>query len=652
MGVYAENSGPLIKRGYGAVPIIAGTKAPGFYCAGIWVPLLGWQKRYLGRSPSPEDLAAWGKGDAGIGVVGGRASHGLVGVDIDTDDPGIKAAITEVLPETPVKKIGQKGETRFYYGPDITASRSWNIDGKRVCDLIADGRQTVLPPTIHENTGLPYRWVGPPLDAFDPKDLPLLPADATAKIDAVLAPLGWKPEPIKAGNGGAALFDMDGEFTPHRQLNEFALAHLDRWIPKLGLYKCLRRSDGAGYAAVAHWRESSTGRELELRKRNLSIHPTGIKDFGDGRNGGDGFTYTALDLVMAANDCDLNTAFKFLSDHTGWASARVILVDAATVLGPTPEEQAEKQALEEQAEKLTPITDSVPAEAKTEAPAPADELDPYTRDVPGVVGEVIEWILATARRPNRVLALAAAIPLVGTLIGRRVAGPTMSATHLYTIAVAPTGAGKQHPINCISELLIAAGAQEHLGPSRFMSASALCNFVQRRPLSLCCSDEIGSFIAKVTAKGASGHEREISSVLRVLWGISFAAYTLPEWANREGVHVDTPALSFFGTSTPDELFRALQGESIDNGLLNRFLVLSSRLRTKDTEPQLPFEVPSELVNKCRALYHWYGTEEEAIDIKRPIAQRLTHLPWISVAAQREYLDFTNTVHDRTTQEPA
>src|SRR5262249_31554953 len=145
----------------------------------------------------------------------------------------------------------------------------------------------------------------------------------------VLASLGWKPEPIKAGD----TFDMDGELTPHRQLNEFALEHLDRWITKLGLYKCHRRSDGAGYAAVAHWRESSTGRELKLRRRNLSIHPTGIKDFGDGRNGGDGFTYTALDLVMAANDCDLDTAFKFLSDHTGWVNERVIFVDAATVLG-------------------------------------------------------------------------------------------------------------------------------------------------------------------------------------------------------------------------------------------------------------------------------------------------------------------------------
>src|SRR5262249_37293006 len=450
MGPYAQHAEPLIKRGYGTVPIIAGTKAPGFFCAGLWVPLLRWQNRYLGRSPSAEDLGAWGKGDAGIGVVGGRASHGLVGVDIDTDDPGIKAAITEVLPETPVKKIGQKGETRFYYGPDITASRSWNIDGRRVCDIIADGRQTVLPPTIHEKTGLPYRWVGPPLDAFDPKDLPLLPADAISRIDAVLAPLGWKPEPAKAGNVGAAAFDMDGDRTPHRQLNEFALEHLDRWISKLGLYKCRRRSDGGGYAAVAHWRESSTGRELELRKRNLSIHPTGIKDFGDGRNGGDGFTYTPLDLVMAANDCDLHTPFKVLRDPTGWGGAPIVLVDVPRfapkpAIEELPKEPAPSSIIEARAEEPT---EEPPIAA--EAPASADELDPYTRNVPGVVGEVIEWILATARRPNRVLALTAAIPLVGTLIGRRVAGPTRAATHLYAVAVSPTGAGKQHRINCIS----------------------------------------------------------------------------------------------------------------------------------------------------------------------------------------------------------
>ena len=410
MGPYEQCAEALVERGYATIPIMAGSKAPGYCCAGLRIGLINWQERYLhGRQPNYMDHNLWGNGDSGIGVVGGKASHGMVAIDIDTDDIAIKTAIVKVLPATPVKKVGAKGETAFYYGPDITASRSWNIDGKRVCDLIADGRQTVLPPTPHPNTGAPYRWVGDSLDSYDPDELPFLSADTIGNIDAVLIPLGWKPDPSpsRPGNGSAS-FDADAD-TPHRDLNNLALARLDCWVPKLGLYKC--RPARGGYEAVAHWRESSSGRLLKARARNLSIVPKGIKDFGDGRNGGDGFTYTPLDLVMAANDCDLDTAFKFLSEHTGWAGERIELIE------PEPQPSPESTP----AVTAEPVSDS-------EKPSATDELEPYTRGVPGVVGEVIEWILATARRPNRVLALAAAIPLVGTLIGRRVAGPTRSAT--------------------------------------------------------------------------------------------------------------------------------------------------------------------------------------------------------------------------------
>ena len=116
----------------------------------MWVLLPGWQKRYLdGRKPQLMELAAWGSGDTGIGVVGGRASHGLIGIDIDTDDAAIEARSSRCCRRRRSRKCGQKGETRFFHGPDITTSQSWNIDGKRVCDLIGPGRQTVLPPTIH-----------------------------------------------------------------------------------------------------------------------------------------------------------------------------------------------------------------------------------------------------------------------------------------------------------------------------------------------------------------------------------------------------------------------------------------------------------------------------------------------------------------------
>jgi len=639
MGAYAQCGEILIQRGYAAVPIMLGTKAPGFFCAGLWMPLPAWQRRFLNKIPSERDRKLWSNGETGVGVVGGRASHGLIAFDTDTDDCAIKTALMNVLPKTPVRKVGAKGETAFYYGPDITASRSWTIGGKRICDLIADGRQTVLPPTIHPD-GAPYRWLEQPLEAFKPEELPRVSADMLEQIDAVLQTFGWQAEASRPASGD--LGDTD-DASPHRQLNNFALAHLPRWVPRLRLYKC--RPARGGYEAVAHWRESSSGRELEQRARNLSIVPKGIKDFGDGRNGGAGFTYTPLDLVMAASDCDLDTAFKFLSQATGWAGE-------AWTESP---EQATSEPVSE-----APIVAKAPAAEKGPATEPAepekktaiDELEPYTHDVPGVVGEVTEWIVATARRPNRVLALAAAIPLVGTLIGRRVAGPTWSATHLYVVIAAPTGAGKQHPIDCIIALLTAADAQAHFGPGSFMSASALCNFISRRPLSLCCADEFGAYLAKLQAKGASGHEREVTKVMRTLWGTSFTIAAMPEWADRIGEQIHSPALSFFGTSTPDELFQALQGEAIENGLLNRFLVLRSNMRCWDTNPQLPTkEVPADLAMRCRQLYHWYGTDAELIDIGRLVPQQVTQLPWADKTAEQQYLDFAHAIDDRIDQDP-
>ena len=94
-------------------------------------------------------------------------------------------------------------------------------------------------------------------------------------------------------------------------------------MPALALFKC--RPARGGYEAVATWRPSSTGRPDNVRKPNLKIAPAGIRDFGAG-GVGNGHGYTPLDLVMAAHGCDLDTAFKFLSDHTGWAGERIVLV--------------------------------------------------------------------------------------------------------------------------------------------------------------------------------------------------------------------------------------------------------------------------------------------------------------------------------------
>jgi hypothetical protein len=579
VGAYARIGERLIERGFAAIPIMPGTKRPGFQHAGQWLGLSNWQRRFNRGAPSEAERARWAEGDSGVGVITGPASHGAIAIDIDTDDAAIMQTILAALPPTPIRKRGAKGETLFYYGPEITTSMSWDIDGKRVVDLIGPGRQTVLPPSLHPDTGQPYIWTGSEtLEDLAPNELPELAGDVVAKISTALAPFGYQvTEPRASGGGG-------DEDSPHRQLNEAALANLSAWVPALGLYR--GRRTRLGFEAVPTWRPSTSGRPPEKRHLNLKIAPEGIRDFGAGQG------YTPLDLVMAALGCDLEAAWQFLSMRLGFARGPEIKL----------------------AVQIPP------------APAPvADALEPFTH-VPGVVGDIVDWIVATARRPNRVLALGAAVTVVGTLIGRRVAGPTRSATHLYVVPVGPTGSGKQHLLDAVTALMRSAGAQSHIGPGEFISMPAVVNFILRKPLALCLQDEYGAFLRRITSKKASGFENAVSKILRTLWATSFSAMATAEWADREMKIIQSPAISILGLSTSDEFHGALQGESVANGFLNRFLVLNSNLRASDVEPQLePGAVPGGLSTALRSLYLWDHTLCCRLTIQRlPSRRKCSH----------------------------
>jgi hypothetical protein len=340
----------------------------------------------------------WAGTDAGIGVLGGPASNDLIGVDIDTDDRQIIAALRAALPPTSVKKVGARGATWFFHAPGLP-SRSWVIDGRKVVEIISAGRQTVLPPTIHPDLGAPYRWTGSEtLEDLRPQDLPKLPADIVERISTALEPFGFQAE------SQHETIDHDSD-KPHRQLNDAAMANLAAWIPALKLYNC--RPTRHGFEAVPIWRPSSTGREDRKRNRNLKISPNGIRDFGAGRG------YTPIDLVMTALDCDIDRAFTFLSERLGWSTDVSIEIP---VIAKATDEQKPAEPTHEQA--------NVPSE--TTDPRASESLEPLTR-VPGLLGDIVDWIVDTARRPSRVLALGAAISVIGTLIGRRAAGPTGSA---------------------------------------------------------------------------------------------------------------------------------------------------------------------------------------------------------------------------------
>lgn len=198
----------------------------------------------------------------------------------------------------------------------------------------------------------------------------------------------------------------------------------------------------------------------------------------------------------------------------------------------------------------------------------------------GLLGAMTDWIVeTTSRRPNRPMALAAAISIVGTVLGRHLAGPTKSGTHLYIACIGETAAGKDRPMQAIGEILDAAGLGFLVISGKFKSDVALENAIADNPCSVAIIDEIGQqLFASIMGRKAGTHQANIGAILRETWPRSFKEIATSCSAARKGHKIKSPAFSIYGASTVDEFYASLSGAAVDNGFINRFLIIKAAKR--------------------------------------------------------------------------
>ena len=155
----------------------------------------GWQRR-ADVPMTLEEITFWAaRGDYNTGIALGYL--GALAIDIDTDDPKIRAALNGPLHEAlsrggvHVSKRGQRGETRFFRDPaGLIANRNLvGADGAMIIEILAAGRQTVVPPSVHPDTGEPYVWTTARnlLDTA-PVELPILSHQDVEAIERAIQP--------------------------------------------------------------------------------------------------------------------------------------------------------------------------------------------------------------------------------------------------------------------------------------------------------------------------------------------------------------------------------------------------------------------------------------------------------------------------------
>jgi hypothetical protein len=239
---------------------------------------------------------------------------------------------------------------------------------------------------------------------------------------------------------------------------------------------------------------------------------------------------------------------------------------------------------------------------EVQIPKRVSEIEALTY-VPGLVGDIVEWIVAGARRPNRVMALGVALGVVGTLIGRRVEGPTGLATHLYVFILAPTGWGKDWPLWCGNKLMIAVGAKELLGPSEFVSGRGIIKFLKRNPVTLCFVDELGDVFQLINGQQDNPWVTDLIGHLKKLynsWQIIITAESMKE----KSVTINHPAVTIVGACTPQSLLEAMKPKDIGSGFANRPMFLPFEGFKRPPERDVPDgmeEPPKELIAQLKRL---------------------------------------------------
>ncbi|WP_421730774.1 bifunctional DNA primase/polymerase [Brevundimonas sp.] len=604
-------------------------KAPGRYIGGGWQGLPDWSKAV--DEPLSGFLLnmAMKAPDGNIGaVLGSSAGQGadgddlvLVALDFDATGDALDTLL-RAAPSSPMAKRAAKGETRFYLAPKGFASRSYDGPDGRLLDVLARGRFCILPPSIHPGTMAPYVFTRGPVPIAD---LPVLTVEDMEALEEALEQCGWTRGGRSSGGAGGEERAPLGPYDPSDPWSvakAVALSRIGDWFPALNLPgTCPARG---GWEAVPVWRPSGTGKtNAGDRKRNLSVCPAGIRDWGaDPSEGG----LTAIDVVERALDITPSEALSWLEDQLGitddFGSDVIIDLSSRRPVDDESDLPAPLRNLPERAApKETPPAN--PAKDQTEgasepgsgantmpdvanAPTHKDisvEMPAHLLQVPGLVGEIIDYVTASARKPQRVLALATALTVVGTCGGRRYAGPTGSGTHLYALACAKSGAGKDHGLDMAARLLSAADMTRHIGKGEWMSFQAVYRGLSQQPLTLNPIDELGGFLRRINKRTSGGNEQAITAVLRTAWGKSFKMLPPPGWAGQDMEPIWSPALSILGASTHDDFFKAIEAGDTDNGFLNRWLLFSTQERPAVHKPSADlFEVPASITAGMLAIY--------------------------------------------------
>ncbi|CAM6004912.1 unnamed protein product [Sphagnum balticum] len=432
-------------------------------------------------------------------------------VDIDSDD----VAVLNAVKPSPVIKRGRKGESRaFQFNPDVPSCK---VAG--CIDILAYGRQTVLPPTIHPETQKPYVWLTTDtIESFSRDELPTFTPDDLNDLRRIL-------EPAQFEAGDTSGVSLQGPF-----YNDDP----KRGCPH-GSHDRLKRICTALIGRGASPDEAV--REL-LRYDDENHKPTGY------------FSDTTRSDCFA--DPASNALFFYSSNLRTFNRRQVksgLLPTIPLVSGSEFIDVSAVTARAQQAQAFQPMA----------------YPEPY-----GTLKDIRDLILKYSIREQHGLALGGAISLGAAAISNKLRFGDIW-PNVYVLNVAPTGSGKSFPQNAIKRILSPENGFALIGSGGYRSSAAILNAVEGRRERIDLIDECSGMFRTIRDGGV--FQADMMDILNALWADSNSIYLAPESAGKERVSVWNPCISALMSTTPEGLKTSVSRDFVTQGFLPRCLIL-------------------------------------------------------------------------------
>ena len=249
-----------------------------------------------------------------------------------------------------------------------------------------------------------------------------------------------------------------------------------------------------------------------------------------------------------------------------------------------------------------------------------DEL----KKINGVFGSVVDYILSTAKYPLYMPSINAALSLCSLVVGRDFTTEYENYSQLYLMSVAETGAGKEHPYKSIVKILNASG-QKDLIKGEVTGKSAIVTELYSNPRSLFVKDEMAHWMQIIGSKAPSELKMSEVKAWMELYSKQDSIYSSDSFTNikeilkesedvkkENSITIQRPSVGLLGMTTPQKLGEAMTKMMIQDGFLNRFIVMFAQEGDqKMNRNSKPKPVPQEILSwietiERRAIHHNRG----------------------------------------------